>query len=41
MESMRILKRNIEFRNFSDIKSKNDPDGVLKKKFCDETEDKK
>lgn len=41
MESMRILKRNIEFRNFSDIKSKNDPDGVLNKKFCDETEDKK
>ncbi len=40
MKKMSILKRNIEFRNFSDIKSENDPDGVLNKKFITETADK-
>ena len=36
MHNLRILKKNIEFRNYSDINSKEDPDAVLNRKFRDE-----
>lgn len=36
IDGLRILKKNIEFRHISDIKTKNDPDAALKKEYVQE-----
>jgi TIR domain len=41
IEELRVLKRNVELRQFTDITTKNDPDSVLNKKFIKEIEDNK
>jgi hypothetical protein len=36
IDGLKIIKKNVEFRKYSDIKSKNDLDAVLNKKYVSE-----